>query len=103
MNLLLDSDVAAGTNVSTDLAIDASLKRLDSSLENMPKEIMHGLCTDAGGGGTREVLANTMMKLGRAAASNTFLKTTCAHHGFNLMTASPCEKYFGDGGMKKEI
>ena len=60
---------------------------------------MSGLCADAGGGGTREGLGNEMHKLGRTCPTDTFLTTTCSHYGFNLMMASPCEKYFGDGGI----
>ena len=90
MNFLLDADAAAGTNLSTARAIDIYLKKLDSSSSNDPKETMSSLCADAGGGGTREGLGNEMHELRRTCPIDTFLATTCSHHGFNLMMVSPC-------------
>ena len=55
---LLESDTAAGNNIETADAIDTSLTKFDSSIDDVLKEIMSGLCTDAGKGGTREGLAN---------------------------------------------
>ena len=99
MNFLLNSDAAAGTNVSSALAIDTSLK-IDIPIAKVPKETMSGLRTDVGGGSTRKGLENEMMKLGRACAPNFLLVTACGHHGFNIMIVSPCQKYFGGGSIQ---
>ena len=58
------------------------------------------MCADAGGGGTRECLANGIMKVERTCAMDAFLTTTYSHHGFNLMITSPFDKFFGDGAMQ---
>ena len=61
--------------------------------------IMCGLCIYAGGGGTREGLSNEMHKLGKTCLKCAFLATACYYHGSNLVIASPCEKYFGNGSI----
>ena len=57
--ILLDSDSAIGDNVGAAKGADASLKTLDEKDEhgNVFKKVVHGLSTDAGSRGTREVLA----------------------------------------------
>ena len=61
---------------------------------------MSGLFTDAGRGGTRKGMENEMMKQGRICLLDLVLTTTCAHHGFNLMMASPCVKFLSDVGIQ---
>jgi len=78
------------------------MKKIDIIAEDgtIVKEIVHGLGTDAGGGGTREGLALELSKLGRTCSLALFLTITCTMHGSNRMMQSPCQKYFGDGSVK---
>ena len=101
LTFLLDSDAAIGTNISTAAAIDSSLHKVDVLEENgaVAKVPMDGLCTDAGGGGTREGLARELASIGRTCPLETFFVTTCSLHAMNRMMQSPCKKYFGDGGV----
>ena len=50
---LIESDAAAGTNIETVEAINASLTKIDSYVDEAPKEIISGLWKNAGGSGTR--------------------------------------------------
>ena len=86
---LLDSDTAAGTNIETAEAIDDSLTKNESSINEFSKEIMSGLCVDTGGSGTRDGLSNETTKRGRAFSLDSFLTKGCARYGFNIMMASP--------------
>jgi hypothetical protein len=97
MYFLLDADAAIGDNKQTALASDVSMKKIDP-IEGT-KEKVHGLCTDAGGGGTSEGLAQELSLVNRTIPLHSFLITTCSHHGMNRMMQSPCEKFFGDGGL----
>jgi len=100
LTFLLDSDAAIGDNANTADAANVSLKKLDRSIDgSIVKVKMTGLCTDAGGGGTRDGLATEMNKLERTINLDQFLVVTCCLHAMNLMMCSPCEKCFGSGGV----
>ena len=100
MSALLDSDTSSGTNMSNVEAIDVSLKKMDSFIVEVPKDIMSSLCADSSCGVTREGLANEMTELRRTFSLELFLVALCGHHGFNLMMAALCEKFFGNGSIK---
>ena len=61
---LFDSDAAAGPNTETVEEIHTSLTKMDSSIDDVPKEIMSGLWEITSRGGSREGLANEIMKHG---------------------------------------
>ena len=96
---LLDVDEASGTNAKIAEVIDASSTKIKISIDDTPKEIMSNLCEDFGGGRTREGLENKFIKQGRTCSLDLFLTTRCVHHIFNLMMASLCVKFFGNGGI----
>ena len=94
---LLYTYAAAGTNAEISEAVDDSLTKIDISIDDAPQEIMINLCSDSGGGGTREGLENKLIEHERTCSFDLFIATTCAHHTFNLMVASLYTKFFGDG------
>ena len=100
MMFLLDADEALGTNAEITEAIDASLTKMDISIDDTQKEIMSNLCADFGGGGTREGLENKFIKQGRTCSLDFFLATKCVHHIFNFMMASILTKFFGGGRIQ---
>lgn len=79
--------MAVGDNSNIAISADKKLEKIDSITKDgsLRKEIMHGVCTDAGGGGTREELAVEMSKNNRTCDSQDFLITTCTLHAMNRM------------------
>ena len=98
ITFLLDSDAAEGSNVLTADAIDTTLKKLDSN-NGLLKVLINDLCTDAGGGGTREGLAVELDKLSRTISLLLLMIVTCVLHAMNRMMQSPYEKFLGSGGV----
>ena len=88
-----------GDNENGSIAIDASLKKLDYADE--PKTKLNGQSTDGGGGVTRLGLARELNTLDRIAALLHYLCSTCTLHAINRIMQTPCEKFFGDGGLSR--
>ena len=97
----LDSDACVGTNEKVAIAIDISMKKLDPEDASLPKRVMHGLSTDAGGGGTGEGLARDLRNHDRLVPESSFFGVTCCLHGHSLAFKSPVEKHFLLGGVTK--
>lgn len=96
----LDSDGSEGTDKKTAEAINISLKKIDP-LNEEPKTKLHGLSTDAGGGGTVLGCANELVGVTRIIPIDDFICLTCCLHAHSLTFKSPVEKFFLLGGIKK--
>ena len=99
INILIDSNAAAGDNMNIVKAIDISLLKIDNINDNVYKKVMYNLNTDDSKGIIKEGLAKEMDKYSIICSLNKLLKTTCYHHSFNLMIVLLCEKYFGDSSI----
>ena len=94
MHFLVDSDTEIGDNKYTTELSNVSLRKEDTIVGT--KEKIRGLCTDAGGGGTREFLAKELSLVDRTISSMDFMTTSCGHRGMNRKMKSTCENHFGD-------
>jgi len=95
----LDSDSCVGTDEKTASALDISLHKIDSTAPNAPKTRLHGITTDAGGGGTGFGLERELHAIDRLAPDR--LVVTCCLHAHSLSFKTPVEKSMLLGGNKK--
>ena len=87
MCFLLDANAAIGNGKQTGKSSDMSLRKVDPI--DGPREKIHGLRDEAGGGGTKEGLSKDSSSTDRTIDLIHFLTNTCGKHGMNHMIQSP--------------
>jgi len=96
---LLDIDASGGTSVLCAEAINASMNKLKLH-DDDPAHKLFGQCTDSGGGGVLDSLADKMQKLGLLSLHNC-LVANCTIHALQLQLRNAACTTFGAGGLDK--
>mmetsp|Transcript_22643 Transcript_22643/g.67002 ORF Transcript_22643/g.67002 Transcript_22643/m.67002 type:complete len:228 (+) Transcript_22643:775-1458(+) len=88
----LDIDASDGLTESCAAEINHSLAKLLNVTVHLS-----GSCTDSGGGGVLECLAECLKKLG--VTTQVYLVANCTLHAVQRTLANPAKAVFGDGGL----
>ena len=94
VSVRVNSDGAKGQNSEAAEAIDCSLKEIDKYRSDGKLTRLVGQCTDSGGGGTKEGVAEAISSIGRAD-DDTYYIATCALHALSKSLQNATE-YVGD-------
>jgi len=96
---LLDIDASRGTSVLCAEAIKASMNKLKLNDDDDTHKL-YGQCTDSGGGGALDSLADEMRELGLLSMHN-HLVANCTIHALQLQLRNAVHATFGAGGLDK--
>ena len=101
VSVRINSDGAKGQNSEAAEAIDCSLKEIDKYRTDGKTTRLVGQCTDSGGGGTKEGVAEAISLIDRAD-DGTYYIATCALHALSKSLQNATEKTFGENGLGEE-
>ena len=90
---ILDIDGSEGTSEACADAIQHSLKKINDVIKLL------GQCTDSGGGGVLDSLADELRT--RHLTQENYLISACTLYALQLALANPVKKTFGEGGLEK--
>jgi len=96
---LLDIDASGGTSIDCAKAIQASMNKLKTE-DGAATHHLFGQCTDSGGGGVLDSLADEMRALGLLWLHN-YLVANCTVHALQLQLQNAVMATFGAGGLDK--
>lgn len=101
VSVRINSDGAKGQNSEAAEAIDCSLKEIDKYRNDDKTTRLVGQCTDSGGGGTKEGVAEAISLIDRAD-DNVYYIATCALHALSKSLQNATENSFGENGLGEE-